>query len=341
MASAHGKTHADSEDEQLCLATLSDYDAVMAIDRNVYSGLDYLPHGYPTLLQKPGVSAFVLKKGGRVVGFITAEFIDGGQTLLTSAGRIATDCREGGLFSRFTKSVFEQFRGSRGLKYLAFTTNNLNMAANGHKILKTYRIVDERILTTVMMDVSQARQKAPQQTTHFPGLRQLSREDIQVMMSRDPADIKHLFPNGRVLVQWCPYRIIPENADSVYGGGHPRAFLASSGKSLKNCDTTSTEFPGTMLSCSYSFYIKLGHKIEIEVFGTGSEEEMRAHVENHFRRLIDTCSEKEAFVHVSFSRNLDDILHGMKDPFCLRPSGSPINKIFSLEGDYQAVVSKE
>nr|KAG5709099.1 hypothetical protein BaRGS_028555 [Batillaria attramentaria] len=112
-------------------------------------------------------------------------------------------------YSRFTKSVFEQFRGSRGLKYLAFTTNNLNMAANGHKILKTYRIVDER---------------------------------------------------------WCPYRIIPENADSVYGGGHPRAFLASSGKSLKNCDTTSTEFPGTMLSCSYSFYIKLGHKIEIEVF---------------------------------------------------------------------------
>ncbi|KAK7479575.1 hypothetical protein BaRGS_00029212, partial [Batillaria attramentaria] len=101
-------------------ATLSDYNAVVAIDRDVYSGLDYLPATYPTLLQKPGSSAYVYEKGERVVGFVVGS----GQTLVTSAARIAADCRKGGMYSRFIRQVFQQFRGSRDPDYVAFSTNN-------------------------------------------------------------------------------------------------------------------------------------------------------------------------------------------------------------------------
>ncbi|KAK7479574.1 hypothetical protein BaRGS_00029211 [Batillaria attramentaria] len=67
MTSAQSKNGDFIGDEHLCLATLNDYDAVMAIDRNVYSGLDYLPSSYTAIVQNRGTSAFVYRKGKRVV----------------------------------------------------------------------------------------------------------------------------------------------------------------------------------------------------------------------------------------------------------------------------------
>nr|KAG5694024.1 hypothetical protein BaRGS_002478 [Batillaria attramentaria] len=188
-------------------ATLSDYNAVVAIDRDVYSGLDYLPATYPTLLQKPGSSAYVYEKGERVVGFVIADLVDGGQTLVTSAARIAADCRKGGMYSRFIRQVFQQFRGSRHPDYVAFSTNNFNMAANGHKLLKTYRIVEERVITTVLVDLTQAKQKVLREDSDVPALKQQSREDIEDMMSLSQSYLKLLFPNGRVTVEWKPIAV--------------------------------------------------------------------------------------------------------------------------------------
>nr|KAG5694023.1 hypothetical protein BaRGS_002477 [Batillaria attramentaria] len=83
--------------EQLCVAGVDDYQAVLDIDTEVYHGLDYLPATFPKLVAGPGVRAYLYKLGDRVVGFNSTLLVDGGQTLVTSAGRMAADCRGGGI----------------------------------------------------------------------------------------------------------------------------------------------------------------------------------------------------------------------------------------------------
>ena len=53
----------------LCEAKSSDYEAVMAIDKGIYDGFDYLPHMYHYYLQDPNRICYVLKVNGRIVSY--------------------------------------------------------------------------------------------------------------------------------------------------------------------------------------------------------------------------------------------------------------------------------
>ena len=48
-------------------ATLNDYEAVMDINRNVYSGFDYLPYEYKQFTKSPNRIGFVGELDGKVV----------------------------------------------------------------------------------------------------------------------------------------------------------------------------------------------------------------------------------------------------------------------------------
>ncbi|KAK7500395.1 hypothetical protein BaRGS_00008302 [Batillaria attramentaria] len=133
------------DDEELCQATLEDREAVMGIDRNVYQGEDYLQTLYADHVTGPGMTGYLYKKQGNVVGFLSVQLIDGGQTLLTCAGRIAAEYRDGGMYGRFTRRVFHEYRNFPGVRHVVMTVNDLNMAAIGQKLLKTYRIVMETV----------------------------------------------------------------------------------------------------------------------------------------------------------------------------------------------------
>lgn len=334
--SKNSEAPASFADETICPATLSDYEAVINIDRNVYSGLDYLSSLYKDVVQTPGMSPYLYKKEDRVVGFIVVSFVDGGQTLVTSSGRIAPDCRAGGMFSRFKRRVFQDYRASRDLRHVAFTTNNTNMASNGHKILRMYTIMEEREITTYTMNLPEAKRRAPKQLAEYPGLRQLSRADIHAMMSRHPSDLKHLFPQERVTVEWKPHGIMAANTDSVFGGpGQQRICLASS---PENGEPQNKYFPGTLLTFGGYYPSNLGVRYQLDVYGSGSEEQMRAHFDRHFLRLIQNCDEQQAIIQILFHRNLSDVLNGMKADYCIKESGLPLTKMYILEAPY-AVVS--
>ncbi|KAK7479549.1 hypothetical protein BaRGS_00029186, partial [Batillaria attramentaria] len=130
--------------EQLCVAGVDDYQAVLDIDTEVYHGLDYLPATFPKLVAGPGVRAYLYKLGDRVVGFNSTLLVDGGQTLVTSAGRMAADCRGGGMYGRFKRRVMREFNESRDLRYYAMTVDNVNIAVRGESLLKTFRKTSEK-----------------------------------------------------------------------------------------------------------------------------------------------------------------------------------------------------
>ena len=51
-------------------ATLDDYDAVVAIDTNIWDGFDQLPRIYKTFMEDPLRIGFVLEKDGIIVSRI-------------------------------------------------------------------------------------------------------------------------------------------------------------------------------------------------------------------------------------------------------------------------------
>ena len=48
-------------------ATLDDYEAVLAINKNIYEGLDYVPAMYKSFIADPNAMAFVLEINNIVV----------------------------------------------------------------------------------------------------------------------------------------------------------------------------------------------------------------------------------------------------------------------------------
>ena len=54
-------------------ATPDDYEAVMAIDTNIYDGYDYLPKMYHTYMKDPRRTGYVLEVNGRIVSKYTLK----------------------------------------------------------------------------------------------------------------------------------------------------------------------------------------------------------------------------------------------------------------------------
>lgn len=49
------------------LATLEDYNDIMDINRNIYDGMDHLPHKYSQYIRDPNRICSLLLKAGKVV----------------------------------------------------------------------------------------------------------------------------------------------------------------------------------------------------------------------------------------------------------------------------------
>lgn len=58
---------AEQEDDEVCEAKLDDRDSVMAIDDDVYDGIDFLPDTYSSLLQQEDVRCYLYKRDGKIV----------------------------------------------------------------------------------------------------------------------------------------------------------------------------------------------------------------------------------------------------------------------------------
>nr|KAG5704327.1 hypothetical protein BaRGS_012636 [Batillaria attramentaria] len=141
-ATAHGQTPtqapAPPKDAELAVAQLSDYQAVMDIDQNLFSGTDRLTYHYPSYLIGPGVKGYVLKKENKVVGFVSIWRVDGGETISATAARITPGVRYGGMFARFFQALARVY-ANLPEKAISFTIRESGVEAVGHKVLNKYK----------------------------------------------------------------------------------------------------------------------------------------------------------------------------------------------------------
>lgn len=332
---SHTSDSTTAEDEELCVAGLGDYQSVVDIDRDVYYGLDDLPDKYPSLVTGRNVQGYIYKKRGRLVGFVSVQLVDGGQTLTTTAGRIAPDCRGVGMYGRFTRRVYQLYRHHPDLRYMAMSVDDGNMADRGARMLKTYRKVFQKSTQVVQVDVRRFTQNSSATSAVRHKVHELSQDDVHTMMSRDPDELRHLFPEGRLFLSftWCPYRVMAENADIISEESSKNVFLASEG------DATSSQngrlFPGSLLTCGCYYTCQNGVCYTIDVFGTtGSAEELRAHFDRHLTRLAKQIGDLDTFLHIVFPEALKNVLEKMGDYYTMKVSDIPYSSDYILEMDY-------
>lgn len=59
---------------QFAVATEEDFDEIMAMSKDIYGGLDYLPTRYTTWLQDPNRTVILARKEGKVVSLLAHIF---------------------------------------------------------------------------------------------------------------------------------------------------------------------------------------------------------------------------------------------------------------------------
>ncbi|XP_025087087.1 histidine N-acetyltransferase-like [Pomacea canaliculata] len=316
-------------DEEVCVASLADRDSVVAIADDVYSGLDYLPATYPSLVEGPGVRGYLYKKGGKTISFLHTQLIDGGRTMLHSTARVAPEYRGKGVFGRFHRLIRNKYIGTPNLCYIALAVYDITMTAIGQKLLRTSRQVTEKTIATVELTSFDVSFKVDK-TTLLPGIRKFSTDDMTSIMSCEDSRLHHLFPERRIILDQKPYRLMAANVPLISNTCTHRVFLATDAKSPP-LDTGLLSVP-TVLSAGSYFTCSKGTRYITDLFGDGNDEELRAHITWHLLRSADVGNGNVVF-SIFHSRGLDDFLTDLGKTFPLKKLSLSYEKLIVLEQD--------
>ncbi|KAK7493567.1 hypothetical protein BaRGS_00015079 [Batillaria attramentaria] len=301
------------DDEELAVAQLSDYQAVLDIDHDVFRGTDRLRYHYPSYIHGPGLKGFIYKKEEKVVGFVSIWLVDGGETISGTAARTAPEFRFGGMFGRFSRSVLQQYSHLPDIRFVSFLVRESNLEASGQKVLKTYRKVYEKEAKVWDVDVDDLRTTPAITRPAACRLRQLSRDDVITMLSRGPNRLRHLFPEGRLLgiPHHNPCRVMPDNVDVILESNN---ILLVSGETSSPNDINSL-YPGTLLTNGSFYYCKRGVCYSLEIFGTGTTEELRTHLAWHLKRLASVAKDFGGVLLVYYPDSMSDQIDALAEKF--------------------------
>ena len=165
----------------------------------------------------------------------------------------------------------------------------------------------------------------------------MSRHDVTTMLRLPPSSLLHLFPQQRILLDWHPYRITEGNADVIFNSNN-RVFVANA-EELASVSSKGSNYPITLISCGSHFGCERGRNYDVDIFGSGSDADVRMHVEWHLRRLSEVGQEKVGVMKVFDRRSLDDVVSDLKTEYPLQPVILPYQKVFVLEAEFENVCS--
>lgn len=150
-------------------------------------------------------------------------------------------------------------------------------------------------------------------------------------MSCEDSRLHHLFPDGRIILDLKPYRLMAANVPLITNTCTHRVFLATDAKSPP-LDTGLLSVP-TVLSAGSYFTCSKGTRYITDLFGDGNEEELRAHITWHLLRSADVGNGNVVF-SIFHTRGLDDFLTDLGKAYPLRKSSVSYEKLIVLEEEF-------
>ncbi|KAK6183203.1 hypothetical protein SNE40_010730 [Patella caerulea] len=184
-------------------ATLDDYQGVMDIGK-LYDGLDYLPVQYEKYLKR--FNCYVGEIDGEIVAFHADRLVDAGVTIVNAAARVKESFQGRGILAAILKHVRDSYVNQKTVKYETMTVNNVNV--HGERIKRKFTLLLERILVELIGDVGDFNPNKFE--SDQTAVQELTSEDLKkIFQSKDTCS--RLFPGERIVPNWYPYRLLPEN----------------------------------------------------------------------------------------------------------------------------------
>ncbi|ELK06904.1 hypothetical protein PAL_GLEAN10012058 [Pteropus alecto] len=200
------------EDEALffVVATEQEFEEVLAIFRDIYSGLDYLPSRYHSWLRDPNRTVVLAKRNGGVL-IVLVHVIDARETALVEGPRVAPWERGkgvAGLLQRFCSQLVK--RQYPGVKVVRLTRDD----QLGPCELKKYRLVTKQVLwvrfnASALLARLGARLAALRTSGTFSPLptKVLSEAGGDVArLLLSPSVQRDVLPGGTIIQDWQPYQ---------------------------------------------------------------------------------------------------------------------------------------
>ncbi|OWF39914.1 histidine N-acetyltransferase-like [Mizuhopecten yessoensis] len=245
---------------------LEDFDDVIAIRKGIYGQLDFLPGLYKTMMTNHiGYAALC---SGKLVAFEAVTFVDEGATMVPRALRVSTAYEGRGLIRMLKAFIDKQHEHDIELKRRAYTfgmKSLLKRVEDG----KADFILQKPLMvfkgsSKLVFDIL-----PPNKDTT---VKQLQRTDLKEIL-RSKTTCKLLFPKGRLIVDWVPYRLLESNVDHFFNE-HCNVF----GSGFQ----TGVHEP-QLLTFGVAYVSPAGIRFSLDIYGCISEQSFMRHLTEHLR----------------------------------------------------------
>ncbi|XP_033730098.1 uncharacterized protein LOC117319389 [Pecten maximus] len=205
-----------------------------------------------------------------MVAFQCVTFIDDGETFIPRALRMRKGYEGRGLVYRLRAFVLQDIAGKPRLKRKVYTTGNEALL---QKVLEERRgeLILQRDILFYQGGVSKVVPFLP--TVDNIPMRILNKGDLQKLLS-SKANTDRLFPQGRIIVDWVPYRLVASNVDHFFN-----EFCHILGSECKDGDSGSFE----CITLAVGYIVPNGIRYNVEIYGNFTEETLSLHMAEHLR----------------------------------------------------------
>ncbi|KAK6183159.1 hypothetical protein SNE40_010689 [Patella caerulea] len=193
-------------------ATLKDYGGIMGIG-SLYQGRYYLPVMYNKYLDR--FNCYVGELDGEIVSFVGDRLVDADATRTIAAGRVKESYHGRGIMKIMLKSIDDSYKDVMSVKYETITATNLMLQMDGGRVTRLYTQILERECLEITGKVTNF--KPYKIDSHQTKVQELKSEDLmEIFLSKDMCS--KLFPGERIIPNWHPYRLLPENIPLMMDG---------------------------------------------------------------------------------------------------------------------------
>ncbi|XP_067258181.1 histidine N-acetyltransferase-like [Chanodichthys erythropterus] len=207
----------ESDGLTFCLASPVDYDDVMAISQDIYSGNDYLPHRYHSWMTEPGRVVIIARRDGKLVALESGLVVDGGETVIVEGLRVCPNERGRGLAGVIQKFV----DGYIKKVYPNVKTKRLTRDDPGPEKLRKFTLLARRAILSLLGNsedfnsfVSGLKEKldpSDGSNSSRPLLPIKDFDALKALLLDSDLSSRLQLPGGAIIQDWEPLKLMESN----------------------------------------------------------------------------------------------------------------------------------
>ncbi|XP_053403079.1 uncharacterized protein LOC123555941 [Mercenaria mercenaria] len=272
-------------------ATFDDKDDIFNLFEFI-DGLDYLHEYFEFFQNCPNICSYVCETRNQIVGFVVCHRVDNGETILTLASRIRSDFQGKGVYRQMLMEIEAVQKEKRTSRRYALVktrppaiTHLQKYMSVARKEAEVFEIAEKQHLETYISDIT--------------GIDEILQklEGIPAAYLSEPYS-NYLFPEGRIIVDLVPMRLIESNLKLLSRGS--TVFVSDVHINPSECNKlTLLDNPQVkgILTASSAYCTRdfTEMVLILDVFGRDLSN-FNSHVACHLKRLSESTPQQVNFI---------------------------------------------